>query len=609
MGFRPLLAMLFAVAIGCGDDVTYLPIGDAAPSDASLDARADASDDASRLDGSDAGDAVAPDAPLPPDGGGIFGVITTPEGAAIAGARVTLVSSTGAYLDERRSDGSGGYVFDDLDAAAYVVGASFLRREYRESSATVADAAVRVDITLGAETQGGRWTVVGNTGDEFFAGTPSATVTPDGRVMYCHSTEDALLFDPRSGELEDAMMSPSSQGCHMQTVLTDGRVIFVGGQDPEDPASFVNAVDYVKTYDVAANDWDELPDLNEQRWYPTLVRFADERLIACGGGQRPDARRTAACEIFNPATEMWTPTGSLMQPTEYSPSALLLNGEILTTWSPPQLYNATTGMWRATGNLQQTDRGYPDHSDHSLVLLENGDALAVGIKGVAGEAMIERYDPDLGTWSLGASPAAIRSRPEVLMLPDGRVFCAGGRYEGTGSDVELNPWGQVRLTDLYDPELDSWRSVSPMILAREYHALTVLAPDGRVLTTSGTGNQASGPSSENTIEAFEPPYLFRGPRPTITGLSSSDLRRGEMVTLAFGNTSAPTAVVLLGTNAVTHWMDGGVPRLVRPPFAVAGGELQVSLPTDPNALPSGYYNLFVMVDDIPSEGRIVRVLR
>ncbi len=608
MRSSPGFAFLLCVLVGCGDDVTYLPIGDATPPDVAMDGRADGGRDGA-MDGAADADAVMPDAPPPPMGGGIFGVVTTPEGAAIAGARVTLVSSTGAYLGETRTDASGGYVFDDVEAGAYVVGASFLRREYRQSDATVADAAVRLDFVLGAETEGGRWAVIGNTGDEYFAGTPSATVMPNGSIMYCHNTEEGVLFDPRTGADSSAMRSPSSQGCHMQTVLTDGRIIFVGGQDPDDPASFVNAVDYVKTYDVTMNTWDVLPSLNEQRWYPTLVRFADERLIACGGGQRPDARRTAACEIFDPSTEMWTPTGSLMQPTEYSPSVLLLNGEILTTWSPPQLFNATMGMWRATGAMNQTDRGYPDHSDHSLVLLENGDALAVGIKGVAGEAMIERYDPDTGMWALGASPDAIRSRPEVLMLPDGRVFCGGGRYEGTRSDVELNPWGQVRLVDLYDPELDSWRSVSPMILAREYHALTVLAPDGRVLTTSGTSNQASGPATENTIEAFEPPYLFRGPRPTITALSSSDLRRGEMVTIAFGNTAAPTSVVLLGTNAVTHWMEGGVPRLVRPTFTIAGGELQVSLPSDPNALPSGYYNLFVMVDDIPSEGRIVRVLR
>jgi len=197
----------------------------------------------------------------------------------------------------------------------------------------------------------------------------------------------------------------------------------------------------------------------------------------------------------------------------------------------------------------------------------------------------------------------------VLLLPDGRVFCAGGKLEETDPSVETNPWGQVRLTDLYDPELDSWRSAAPMILAREYHALTVLVPDGRVLTTSGTGNQAAGAAPENTIEAFEPPYLFRGPRPTIDSVSTTDWTRGGTVTVRFSQTTEPSSAILLGTNAVTHWMEGGVPRYVRLSFTRSGSDLVVPLPADPNALPPGYYALFLLVDDIPSRGTIVRVLR
>src|SRR5262249_22598277 len=143
-------------------------------------------------------------------------------------------------------------------------------------------------------------------------------------------------------------------------------------------------------------------------------------------------------------------------------------------------------------------------------------------------------------------------------------------------------------------------------LAREYHALTVLVPDGRVLTTSGTANQAVGPTTENSIEAFEPPYLFRGLRPKIDSVSATMLTRGSTLTVKISRTRTPTALVLIGTNAVTHWMDGGVPRLVRLSFEQVGTDLRAQLPTDPAQLPSGQYLLFVMVDDIPSQGQIVR---
>jgi alkylation response protein AidB-like acyl-CoA dehydrogenase len=44
---------------------------------------------------------------------------------------------------------------------------------------------------------------------------------------------------------------------------------------------------------------------------------------------------------------------------EFPPSALLYTGEVLATWSPPQLYNPQSGQWRATGNFVQPTRGWP----------------------------------------------------------------------------------------------------------------------------------------------------------------------------------------------------------------------------------------------------------
>jgi hypothetical protein len=536
-------------------------------------------------------------------------VRTAEDGTPIAGARVTVHTADLSVFEETRSAADGSYSFGSLVLGPYAAGASAPGRDYVEVPIVLVDDPLEQDFSLGLEQHQGRWSVVGSTEPEYFAGTPSATLMPDGRVIYCHNTLDPVVFDPATGETTPAAASPSSQGCHMQTVLSDGRILFAGGQDPDDPGSFVNAVRTVKTYDPVLDEWTVLPELNEQRWYPTLIRLADERLLACGGGQRPDASRTDTCELFDPATELWTPTGSLQEPTEYSPSALLYNGLVLTTWSPPQLYDPASGEWRPTGDFVQTDRGYPDHSVHSLVLLPDGTALAVGNRALAGDAMVEAYDPGTEQWSLRASPEINRSRPEVLLLPDGKVFCTGGKIEELAPEVPRNNWDMVALTDLYDPAADTWRSVAPMALAREYHALTLLAPDGRVLTTSGTSNQASGETTENSIEAFEPPYLFRGVRPLIDSLSSTDLTRGGSVTIEFSRTRTPTAVVLLGTGAVTHWMEGGVPRLVRLAPQLDGQSLAVDLPADPLELPTGYYVLYLMVDDIPSEGRIVRVAR
>jgi hypothetical protein len=72
-------------------------------------------------------------------------------------------------------------------------------------------------------------------------------------------------------------------------------------------------------------------------------------------------------------------------------------------------------------------------------------------------------------------------------------------------------------------------------------------------------------------------------------------------------TSAVTQVVLIGTNATTHWVDGGVPRVILLPFGQNGAQVTATVPADLNLAPIGYYILFAMVDGIPSLGRIVRI--
>jgi hypothetical protein len=542
----------------------------------------------------------------------LIGMVTRPGGAPLAGARVTLVDEAGVLVSEGRSGPAGAYSLDVYQSGSYRLGASAPGRGFRQTALDLSDCGGEIDapeLILTAEDHPGRWTRIGDTSPEYPGATNSGTLLPDGRILYCHDTDDPVLFDPASGAKRLQRGSGSAQGGHATTLLLDGRALFVGGQDGEDPGTFRNGVPWVTAYDPATDSWERWPDLNEARRYPTVTRLPDGRLLVTGGGQPPDARRTATAEILDPATRRAVVTGSLLEPAEFGPSALLFDGRVLRSWWPPQVWDPATGAWRATGPFAQPDRGFPGHSPHSLVLLPDGRAAAVGMLGASpGASMLELFDPATDTWSLGATPETLRAWPEVLLLPDGRVLAAGGHKEVASQPGETNAWGYVATADLYDPATGAWRPVAPMPVAREYHALTILAPDGRVIVTAGTGAPGEGGAgTDNRIDAYEPPYLFRGPRPVITRLETGELRHGASFTLDFGNTVQPTAVLLLGLNAVTHYVDGGAGRLVALPFRQDGPRLTVTVPDDPRRLPAAHYLLFLMVDDIPSVGRVVRL--
>src|SRR5205823_4739074 len=68
-----------------------------------------------------------------------------------------------------------------------------------------------------------------------------------------------------------------------------------------------------------------------------------------------------------------------------------------------------------------------------------------------------------------------------------------------------------------------------------------------------------------------------------------------------------TNMILMGTNATTHWVDTGVQRRLVLPVQQTGTRVCVTLPSDANMLPLGHYLLFAMVDDTPSIARIIRV--
>jgi len=530
----------------------------------------------------------------------------------IANARVTLFEPTLQNFFEARTNAQGAFAFANLPIVdIWRLGASSLGREYFEIQAVVEGGTFQHDFVLGPEIHPGQWSIVGNTLPEFFDATDIAILRADGKVFFCHDTMDPVVFDPVTGVKSFPSGSGNPQGCMSGTVLNDGRIIMVGGQSPTDPGSFTNAVPRVKTYTTQSDSWQQLADmqLSVGRWYPGLARLADGSLLVMGGGTAPSAVRTNTCERFNLVTQTWSYTGSMLNPCEFSPSALLHNGKVLATWSPPQIYNTATEQWTATGNFIQPTRGWPDHSDHSLVMLADGRALAVGIRkpaGTSNSVMGEIYNPSTETWNLTSNPGLVRLQTEVAQLPDGRVLAAGG-------ETQVNPppvpsvLGIVKWSDLYDPITNAWRRVADMNWFREYHAVTVLVPDGRVIMTGGTRIKFQfGPTSAD-IEAFNPPYLFRGVRPQITQISTTQPRRGETVSLNIAPATMLTSVVLMGFGAHTHWVDGGVPRRLELAVQQTGAAACVTLPTNPNVLPLGHYMLFAMVDDIPSVARIIRV--
>lgn len=529
--------------------------------------------------------------------------------APIPGARVTLFTPGLAVFVETRSDAGGNYSMPSLPGT-FRIGCAARGYDYIENQLVLSPGGGSRDFVLNPESHPGGWSVIGNTLPETLDATDIGVLLPDGRIFYCHDTTDPIVFDPATGQKSFPGPSGSEQGCMHGTLLEDGRAILVGGQNGASPASFTNATRRVKAWSPATG-WQNLPFLLNPtgRWYPGLARLRDGRLLVMGGGTQPAAVRTPTCEVYDPASNGWSWTGTMGQAVEFPPAALLYTGSVLRTWGAPELYDPVAGQWQSTGGFVAPTRGWPGHSDHSLCVLHDGRALVVGINthtAGAQAAMAEVYDPGTGTWTARSSPSLKRMQCEVVPLPDGRILVQGGDVQQQPT-AEPTLFGVVKRTDLYDPDADSWRRVADTSRFREYHAVTLLLRDGRVATTGGTNIKFQGTPLSADIDAWSPPYLFRGVRPRIDNLSGTVLLRGTTIGFDVFPATALSSVVLIGTGVTTHWVDGGVPRRLVLPVVQSGAAVTCLLPADPDRLPVGHYLLFAMVDDVPSVAVVVRV--
>jgi hypothetical protein len=244
------------------------------------------------------------------------------------------------------------------------------------------------------------------------------------------------------------------------------------------------------------------------------------------------------------------------------------------------------------------------HRDYGSAAIYDGKVLFSG-GGDPPTKSVELIDLNAPapTW-IGVSPMQfVRRHHKFTLLPDGQVLVTGG----TSSSGFNEAPAAVLEPEIWDPQAGTWSTIAPMLAKRLYHSTALLLPDGRVLTGGGGQPSSAGEVDQRNIEIFWPPYLFRGPRPVISG-APRVVTYGDKRFLVQANDVASIAkVTLIRLASVTHAFDQNQ-RLVNLTFAAVPGGLDVVVP-NANVAPPGHYMLFIMNRaGVQSVASIVQVL-
>jgi hypothetical protein len=278
------------------------------------------------------------------------------------------------------------------------------------------------------------------------------------------------------------------------------------------------------------------------RTFHTATLLPNGKVLVTGGDDENFAVLSSA-EVYDPQTQLFTPTANSMSTARAGHTATLLaNGKVLVAGlGTADLYDPDTNSFTPTGGGGAMN---VSREGHTATLLADGRVLLTGGRTGPSNAtivqMAELFDPTLngglgGFVFTGTTMNLPRANQTATLLPTGKVLIAGG----------LNTSGvRLQTTELFDPTavggLGNFTTSSPggvMSTPRARHTATLL-PDGTVLV-------AGGHTTTAPAELFDPTAVGGLGDFTDTGAMSTQRSQHTATLLANGQ-----VLVTGGVNAV-----------------------------------------------------------
>lgn len=185
-----------------------------------------------------------------------------------------------------------------------------------------------------------------------------------------------------------------------------------------------------------------------------------------------------SCELYDPATALWTTAANMNDLRSCFSSILLNNGKVLvmggivgeyysgsgTTYTRKscEIYDPTTNTWARTDSMQTAREG------RFAIKLNNGKVLAAG----GGTNLCEIYDPATGQWSSTGAMSSIRVRHTVALLNNGNVLASGGFFSLS--------------SEVYNTTTGTWSASGNMSNTHTFHSATLLGNNNVLITSGGS---------------------------------------------------------------------------------------------------------------------------
>jgi hypothetical protein len=429
------------------------------------------------------------------------------------------------------------------------------------------------------------------------------------------------VWDPRAGLGSNSHMTlPNNTQtdifCSAQIVLPqNGNVLVTGGDNWTGTSTTNTGNNASETFYPGDNTLARDGTMNRARWYASTMALPDGRIYiqgGTGGEDHPEVRDSTG--FFRPLPGVDTSSVNWFYPrNRVAPNGLVFGYSDLSMYYVDPNANGGNGSLTPAGTLPADG---PSGATSCDVMYAPGRILRCG---GGSNTFGEKPGPQTQAKNAaavidinGATPTykKMPSMPLSLHWANATVLADGNVVVTGGSAVPNDLTGMNTSALLWKADTGSWTqgAQSTPNVARLYHSIALLLPDGSVLCGGGG---APGPQTNLNVEIYYPPYLFTSSgsfatRPTITS-TPGRITYGQSFGVGATSSAAIQRVTFIKTGSVTHSCNFEQ-RFMELSFTSDRFGVQVQAPSSAALAPPGNYLLFLLDNrGVPSVATIVQI--